>query len=322
LDGLLAKEAIMKKIFKVLKYLFLVILALVIVLCVLNYRADVPVAELKAKYATAESKFMDLDGMAVHYRDEGNPADKTPIVLLHGTAASLLTWNGWTSALKAEHRVIRLDLPGYGLTGPNPAQDYSMNFYVRFLHDFLEKLDVNRFYLAGNSLGGKIAWEYALAYPDNVRKLILIDAAGYPLAHDKPLAIKLASTPVLKNILLYITPKFLVEKSLKEVYADDSKVTPQLVEQYYDMACREGNRASFGVRAGMVDDDDYLKIKQIKTPTLILWGEADAWIPVENAYKFGKDLPNNRVVIFTNLGHVPQEENPSESVKEVLAFVK
>jgi len=316
------KEGFMKKIFKILKYLFFVILALVIVFCAFNYRADVPVAELKAKYTTAESRFLDLDGMAVHYRDEGNPADKTPIVLLHGTAASLLTWNGWTVALKAEHRVIRLDLPGYGLTGPNPAQDYSMNFYVRFLHDFLEKLDVNRFYQAGNSLGGKIAWEYGLAYPDNIKKLILIDAAGYPLSHGKPLAIRLASTPVLKNILLYITPKFLVEKSLKEVYADDRKVVKQLVEQYYDMACRAGNRAAFVARAGMVDDDDYLKIKQIQTPTLILWGEADAWIPVENAYKFEKALPNNRVVIFRNLGHIPQEENPSETIKEVLVFIK
>ena len=312
----------MKKIFKVLKYVLLVILALVIWFCALNYRADVPVAELKAKYATAESKFMDVDGMAVHYRDEGNPADNTPIVLLHGTAASLLTWNGWTIALQAEHRVIRLDLPAYGLTGPSPAQDYSMNFYVRFLHDFLEKLDVNRFYLAGNSLGGKIAWEYALAYPDNIKKLILIDAAGYPLSQGKPLVIRLASTPVLKNILLYITPKFLVEKSLKEVYADDRKVTEQLVEQYYDMTCREGNRAAFVTRAGIVDGDDYLKINQIQTPTLILWGASDAWIPVENAYKFEKDLPNNRVVIFRNLGHVPQEENPSETVKEVLVFVK
>jgi pimeloyl-ACP methyl ester carboxylesterase len=312
----------MKKIFKVLKYLFLVILALVIAFCALNYRADVPVAELKAKYATAESRFMDLDGMAVHYRDEGNPADKTPLVLLHGTAASLLTWNGWTTALKAEHRVIRLDLPGYGLTGPNPTQDYSMKFYVRFLHDFLGKLAVNRFYLAGNSLGGKIAWEYALAYPGSVKNLILVDAAGYPLSHGKPLAIRLASTPVLKNILLYVTPRFFVEKSLKEVYADDRKVTEQLVEQYYDMACRAGNRAAFVARAGMADDDDYLKINHIQTPTLILWGEADAWIPVGNAYRFEKALPNNRVVIFKNLGHVPQEENPSETIKEVLMFIQ
>ncbi len=304
----------MKKILKILKYLVLVILALVIVFCALNYRADVPVAALKAKYANAESRFMELDGMAVHYRDEGNPADKTPVVLLHGTAASLLTWNGWTTALKAEHRVIRLDLPGYGLTGPNPAQDYSRNFYVRFLHDFLEKLGVKQFYLAGNSLGGKIAWEYALAYPGNVKKLILVDAAGYPLVHGKPLAIRLASTPVLKNIVLYVTPRFLVEKSLKEVYADDRKVTEQLVEQYYDMACRTGNRAAFVARAGMVDDNDYLKIKQIQTPSLILWGDADAWIPVENAHRFEKDLPNSRVVIFRNLGHVPQEENPAESV--------
>jgi pimeloyl-ACP methyl ester carboxylesterase len=311
----------MKKLVKVLGYSLVVIVALVIIFCVLNYRADVPVAELKATYATAESRFMDLDGMAVDYRDEGVPTDTTPLVLLHGTAASLLTWNGWTAALKAEHRVIRLDLPGYGLTGPNPTQDYSMKFYVGFLHDFLGKLHVDRCYLAGNSLGGKIAWEYALAYPQSVRKLILIDAAGYP-RQSRPLPIRLASTPILKNILLYITPRFLVEKSLKEVYADDRKVTPQLVDQYYDMACREGNRAAFVATAAIPEDDDYLKIKQIQTPTLILWGEADRWIPVENAYKFEKDLPHNKMVIFRDLGHVPQEEDPAESIKAVLTFLK
>jgi len=312
----------MKKFFKILGYSALVIVAFVIVFCALNYRPDIPVAELKAKYATAESRFMDLDGMAVHYLDEGSPADKTPIVLLHGMAASLLTWNGWTRALQAEHRVIRLDLPGYGLTGPNPARDYSINFYVRFLHDFLQKLDVNQVYLAGNSLGGKIAWEYALAYPGTVKKLVLVDAAGYPLSHVKLLAVRLAKTPVLKNILLYITPRFLVEKSLQEVYADHSKVTDQLVEQYYDMVCRAGNRAAFADVAGTMEDSDYLKINQIQTQTLILWGKADVLLPVENAYRFERDLPHNRMVIFTDLGHVPQEENPAESVKEVLAFLK
>ncbi len=296
-------------------------LVLFICFCALNYRADVSVLELKTKYANAESKFVDLDGMPVHYRDEGHSADKTPIVLLHGTAASLLTWNGWTDALKAKHRVIRLDLPGYGLTGPSPANDYSMNFYVRFLHDFLQKLDVEKVYLAGNSLGGRIAWEYALAYPDKIKKLILIDAAGYPVSQSKPLAMQLASIPVVKNILLYVTPKSLVEKSLKEVYFDDSKVTEQLVQQYYDLACREGNRAAFVARAGIVYGDDFMKINQIQIPTLILWGESDAWIPLENAYKFQKDLPHNRLVVHKNLGHVPQEEGPSETVKDVLEFV-
>jgi pimeloyl-ACP methyl ester carboxylesterase len=302
--------------------LFLAILVLVICFCVLNYQADLSVLELKTKYATAESKFVDLDEMPVHYRDEGHSTDKTPIVLLHGTAANLLTWNGWTDALKAGHRVIRLDLPGYGLTGPSPAHDYSMDFYVRFLHDFLQKLDVEQVYLAGNSLGGRIAWEYALAYPDKIKGLILIDAAGYPVSHGKPLAMQLASIPVVKDILLYVTPKSLVEKSLKEVYFDDRKVTEQLVEQYYDMACREGNRAAFVARAGIVYGDDFLKINQIQTPTLILWGESDAWIPVGNAYKFQKDLRYNRLVVYRNLGHVPQEEDPSETVKDVLEFVR
>jgi pimeloyl-ACP methyl ester carboxylesterase len=312
----------MKKIIPIFQYALLALLVLVVGFGALNYRADIPVDALKARYANAESEFMDLGGMAVHYRDEGSPADATPIVLLHGTSASLLTWDGWTEALTASRRVIRLDLPGYGLTGPAPDGDYSMAFYVRFLREFLQKQGVRQFYLAGNSLGGRIAWEYALAYPDDVRQLILIDAAGYPTSAPRPLVMRVASTPVLKDILRYITPKFLVERSLKEVYADDSKVTGPLVQQYYDMACRAGNREAFAARAGVVYGDSYLRLNQIKIPTLILWGEADTWIPVENAYKFQTDLPDNRLVIFKNLGHIPHEENPAETVKEVLAFLK
>jgi pimeloyl-ACP methyl ester carboxylesterase len=312
----------MKKILKLFAGLLAILLAALAGFGALNYRADIPVDELKARYASAESEFMDLEGMAVHYRDEGDPADSTPVFLLHGTGASLLTWDGWTEALKAEHRVIRLDLPGYGLTGPNPAQDYGTAFYVRFLHSFLQALGVEKFYLAGNSLGGRIAWEYALAYPDQVQKLVLVDSAGYPGAGGRPLVLQLASTPVLKDILRYVTPKFLVERSLKEVYADDSKVTEALVQQYYDMTCREGNREAFAARAGVVYSDSYLNLPQLTTPTLILWGDSDTWIPVENAYRFQEDLPDHRLVIFANLGHVPQEENPAETAKEVLRFLK
>lgn len=311
----------MKRVFKAFRYLLLIALLLIALFCAFNYRADVPVAVLKARYANAESKFMDLYGMSVHYRDEGGREDKLPVVLLHGTSASLLTWDGWTGVLKAEHRVIRMDLPGYGLTGPNPSGDYSMEFYARFLHDFLEKLGVEQSILVGNSFGGRIAWEYALAYPKEVKKLILIDAAGYPTPQGKPLAMRLATTPVLKNILLYITPRSLVEKSLREVYVDKSKVTGQLVDQYYDMACREGNRAAFVARANLTYKDDYVKINQIQIPTLILWGARDAWISVENAYKFQKDLPNNTLIVYENLGHVPQEESPSQTVKDALTFL-
>lgn len=311
----------MRKTLKVFACLFLAVVALVAAFGALNYRADVPVAELKARYANAESEFMDLDGMAVHYRDEGNPADETPMVLLHGTSASLLTWDGWTESLKAGQRVIRLDLPGYALTGPNPANDYAMSYYTRFLHEFLQRLGIERLYLAGNSLGGRIAWEYALAYPGEVEKLILVDAAGYPLSGRRPLVFQLATIPVLKDALRVVTPKFLVESSLKEVYADDSKVTGELVDQYYDMTCREGNRAAFAARAGVVYEDNHLKLNQIRAPTLILWGEQDAWIPVENAYRFQNDLPDSTLVVFPNLGHIPHEESPAETVEAVLKFI-
>ena len=308
--------------FRIFKYFFLVILVFLFGFCAFHYRADLSVAQLKAKYANRDSKFINIDKMEVHYRDEGNDKGGIPLLLLHGTASNLLTWQGWTDILKTEHRVIRLDLPGYGLTGPNPTGDYSISFYVRFLHDFLEKLNIKQVSLAGNSLGGRIAWQYALTYPQEVHKLILVDSAAYPNPRERPLVLRLATIPVLKNFFTSITPRFFIEKSLKEVYADDKKVTESLVEQYHDMACREGNRTAFLARAGMVYGEEYLKINQIQTPTLLLWGKLDEWIPVENAYKFEKDLPKSKLVIFENLGHVPQEESPSETGKEVLMFLR
>jgi pimeloyl-ACP methyl ester carboxylesterase len=288
---------------------FFALLLGVLLVLGLNYQPDRSVEALKVKYANAASKFIEIDGMSVHYRDEGNPLDTLPIVLIHGTGANLLTWDGWVADLRKDHRVIRLDLPAYGLTGPNPKREYTPPYYVQFLHDFLEKLAVKRCYVAGNSLGGRIAWGYAAAYPTVVEKLILVDAAGYKTkSKGIPLAFRLATVPV--------------EKSLKDVYADDSKVTPALVEQYLDMACRAGNRQAFIDRISVLHTDESAAIRQIKTPTLIIWGGQDDLIPLEIAYLFQKDLANDSLLIFNHLGHVPQEESPVETVAAARAFLK
>ncbi len=319
---------------RIVRWVFLFIAGFLAAIVIANYRADVSVDTLKKKYANAASRFVDVDGMSVHYRDEqpstSTMRDSVPLVLLHGTGASLLTWNGWVadliqpdSANRPGHRVIRLDLPAYGLTGPNRDNNYSGAYYAQFLHDFLAKLGVTRCDLGGNSLGGAVAWRYALNYPNEVRNLILIDAGGYPLqSKSVPIAFRLARVPVLKDLLVNITPRSLIEKSIRNVYADDSRVTDALIDQYMDMALRAGNRKAFISRPSTaMSDSTYLKIPTIRQRTLIVWGANDFLIPVENGDRFHRDLPNDTLVVMPNAGHVPMEELPKESVRIVRRFL-
>lgn len=311
---------------KIITYLFLTFLLLCTSFCAVYWQNDIPLAELKDTYAPAPSKFIQVNDVLVHYRDEGNRADSTPIVLIHGTAASLHTWEAWVKELKQTHRVISMDLPAYGLTGPNKTGDYSQEYYAQFMHHFLEKLDVKKCILGGNSLGGAIAWRYALNYPTEVSKLILIDAAGYPMeSKSVPLAFQLAGVPVLNNIFQFITPRFILQKSIENVYADKTKVEPDLVDRYFNLALRAGNRQAFIERMStfktLLNDSTYLQIKNIKTPTLILWGDKDLLIPLTVAENFHADLPNDTLVVLKNLGHTPMEENPKQSLQVLINFL-
>jgi len=304
-----------------IKYIILSVVALLLFFLLSQVRFDIPVEQLKPLYANENSKFMELGGMNVHYRDEGAGI---PLVLIHGTGSSLQTWDGWTEELSKEFRIVRLDLPGFGLTGPNPQRDYSMKYYTDFLDSFLIRRDIRQCYIAGNSLGGEIGWEYALAHPEKVKKLILLDAAGYPFGKNRhaPLVFSLARMPVLNHILRYVTPRYFHKKSLKEVYVNDAKVTDELVERYYKLSLREGNRQAFIDRAQQANFDDAEKIKQIKTPTLIQWGAGDIWIPVQHAYKFKSDLVNSRLLLYDGAGHVPMEEMPVKTAKDAGDFLR
>lgn len=313
----------MKYLIKGLKIVLTFALLFVIAIVILFGHPDIPLNELKAKYTNTESSFISVDGMDVHFRDEGNQTDSIPIVLIHGTASSLHTFDAWTNSLKNSNRVIRIDLPAFGLTGPFPDRNYSIANYTSFIKDFLTALKIKQCVLVGNSLGGQIAWNFTLEQPDMVEKLILIDASGYPLnSKSVPIAFKLAQTPVLKNLLTFITPRFLVRPSVENVYFDTSKVTDSLVERYFELTLREGNRQALVDRFKTSKDiSAYKNIKNIKQPTLILWGADDLLIPVENAYRFHKDLPNDTLVILNDSGHTPMEESPIESLELVTNFL-
>ena len=240
----------MKIFWKVLKSALVISTIVILTLLFVNYKSDLSVESLKLKYANSESEFIDIDGMLVHYRDEGDIADTVPIVLIHGTASSLHTWDECTKVWSENHRVLRFDLPAFGLTGPNADNDYSVEQYVSFVNTFLEKKGVNRCYIAGNSLGGMITWEFALKYPEKVKKIILVDAAGYSFDTSKSgtLAFKIGKIPVLKNLLKYLMLRSVVEKSVKTAYFDESKVTDKIVDRYMDFALREGNRKALVAR--------------------------------------------------------------------------
>jgi pimeloyl-ACP methyl ester carboxylesterase len=285
--------------------------------------SDISVENLKQEYANEQSKFIEIDGMEVHYRDEGSGM---PILLIHGTAASLHTWDDWTSELTKTHRVIRMDLPAFGLTGPNQSRDYSIKSYTSFINNFITEVKIDSFHLAGNSLGGNIAWNYALEHPKKVQKLVLVDASGLPTGKAKPWIFKMANIPVLNTGFLYYTPKFLIQKNIKEVYADDSKITAELLTRYHKMALREGNRQAFVDRAKLDFKQDSLttigQLKSLQNPTLIIWGEQDEWIPLACGKAMNENIPNSTLEVLKNSGHVPMEENPKESLELIQSFFK
>lgn len=291
----------------------------------LNKVDDIPVERLKTRWTSNESIFVTIESLSLHVMDEG-PKDVTasPIVLIHGTGASLHTWNGWVDALKQERRVIRFDLPGFGLTGPEPENNYTIERYTDYVIALLDKLKVERAVLAGNSLGGYIAWATAIRYPDKVDSLVLIDASGYPYdAESVPLAFKLSQNKLAKTLLKNFLPKFIIRKSIENVYGSPDLVTDQLVNRYYELSLREGNRAAIKERFVQTKPGPLIaKLAALQIPTLILWGKKDKLIPVKFAQQFNEDIPNSQLVIFDELGHVPHEEAPLKTVAPVLSFIE
>ncbi len=303
--------------------LFSLFVAALVGAVIVWWAPDVPLANLTAKWAKPPSTFISVEGMQVHIRDEGPRNDPVPIVLIHGTSASLHTWDGWVSSLRAKRRVIRFDLPGFGLTGPAPDGDYSLDRYSRFVGATLDVLGVRKAILAGNSLGGQIAWATAVAQPERIVKLVLIDAAGYPFTSESmPIGFRIARMPGINRVMESILPRSLIKSSIRNVYGNPDKVTPELIDRYYELTRREGNRHALGQRfQQMPPGEQAEKISTLRLPTLILWGGRDRLIPPENARRFKQDIAGSKLVIFDDLGHVPHEEDPSRTVQAVLHFL-
>lgn len=295
------------------------------------YRSDLSAEAVNAKYLTPESKFIEVDGIQVHVRILG---EGEPVFLLHGSFASLHTWDAWQQAMSLYYQTISLDFPGHGLTGPDSLKRYGIKDYSELVHALAQKLNIEQYHVAGNSMGGAVAMQLASDFPGNVRSLNLIDAAGAPAA-DRTLTdstapkksnsggawiFQVARHPVFSKLLLSCTPKFLFAMNMKQVYGDDTKVTDEVTTRYYELMLREGNRQATLDRLSQPRNSN-IQYERLSMPTLILWGAEDSWIPLAQGKRLQQALPGSNLMILDGVGHVPMEESPTETVSEYLSFL-
>ncbi len=292
---------------------------------------DIPQAKLKAKYATAASRFTTLpDGVDVHYRDQGRRDAPTTIVMVHGFAANLDAWEPWVARLGSDYRIITLDLPAHGLTTAPKGYQVSTQGQVEVVDQLTHALHADRFVLAGNSMGGGVAWTYALAHPDKVTALVLVDSVGLPpptTAGGKPRKGQPAVFVIMRNplgraILRHIDPRPLAERGLKQAYIDPNLVTPALVDRYVELARAPGHREM--LLAGQDRPRTPITpqtFQAIHAPTLVMHGEADTVIPAEAGKALAAAIPGAALILYPGVGHVPMEQIPDRSAADLRAFL-
>jgi pimeloyl-ACP methyl ester carboxylesterase len=284
------------------------------------YAPDLPRDYLIGRYGQPPSTFVDVGGTRAHVRDEGK-ADAMPLLLIHGSLGSLQMWDGWVGELKDRYRLISVDLPGHGLTGAWTRGDYSIEAYTDFIEVLADTLGLDRFAIAGHSLGGAVAWSFAATRPERVSHLILVDAAGYPRDGEPPLSTRLARTRLVGDIGIYFKPDQAVRRSLEEIYADPAMITRERLTRYAELQRFPGNRPATLQRARHQEPLDPTPLKRLDVPTLIIWGAQDRWVPVADAFRFQGDIKGAKLAIFEKAGHDPMEEDPKATAAAVAAFL-
>ncbi len=306
---------------KVLITAFVLIIGGAVLIGGLTWKASkgVSAATLESQYMTPADRFVEIAGSRVRIREEG-PLGAPVIILIHGFTHSLETWDGWATVLKRDHRVIRYDLNGHGLTGPDPLERYSPIERAGFIGEIMDVLGIDQANLAGNSLGGLAAWRFASENPARASALVLISPGAFPLngASDKP-----AEIPAAMKAYLLTAPEPGVRASAEFIYADDSKITDARLKVMRDMLRREGNGdAMIKSLEEFTLPDPTEALNRITAPTLILWGEGDIIIPIEQGRQMEKAISGARLLSYPGVGHAAQEEAPEETVADALAFLR
>lgn len=314
---------------KWLKYVAGVFLLIFALLLYRSWTPDISHDILAAKYATGASDFIELpSGARAHYRMQGNRAGHT-LVLLHGSNSSLHTWEPWVADLAEEFLVVTVDLPGHGLTGTAPGDDYTYQGMAAFVKEFTDVLGISSFALGGNSMGGGVSLAYALQYPADLTHLVLVDAAGTRAPEsaagktDYPLAFKLAGRWYTDWIFENITPRSIVSEGLMKSVSVKNIVTEEVVDRYWELARHPGNRKATGIRFAWYrqQGNQDLPVDDIQIPALIIWGDEDGLIPVESGRAMHERMPNSSLRVFEGVGHLPMEEVAAETAATVSAFL-
>jgi pimeloyl-ACP methyl ester carboxylesterase len=280
---------------------------------------DLDRAELEKRYAASSLQTIDIDGLKVHYKETG-PLGAPALLLLHGFGSSLQAWDDWSVKLEQKYRVIRLDLPGFGLTGASPDHDYSEEKDLTILTHFADKLGLDKFSVIGHSMGGKMAWSLAAAQPDRVQALVLMAPDGFP--ETKDIGTKPYEVPAIMGLIKYVLPKYLVRKSIEPAFANSAALNEALVNRYFDMLRAPGVRGAILDRSNQtIYSDPVPRLKAIKAPTLLIWGEQDQMIPSTNAQSYANVLSNSTTVLVPKLGHLLQEEQPEKGLAAVMQFL-
>ena len=285
---------------------------------------DIPYEQLEARYAGPGSAYVDLPGgLHVHYRTSGDPQSPT-VVLLHGYGDSFTSWDGWTPVLEAGFRVISIDLPGHGLTRAPDGYVLSSDGHVAVVEGVAQKLGLEHFALAGNSMGGGVAWNYAVHHGERLTALVLVDAAGWPIAapKDLPLAFKILQYKAGRWFLAHIDNRPLIDVGLRQDVYDPSVITTAFVDRWAELQRAPGHRpilmsanpASFAAATTEV-------LGTIHVPTLVLHGRNDTLIPLASGEQFAAAIPGAKLLVYDHVGHLPQVEIPARSAGDVAAFL-
>ncbi len=304
--------------------IFAVLAAIAILVFFLARTPDTDPDEMMAKYGTPPSQVIVLpDGQRIHLRDEG-PRGAPVIMLLHGSNADLHTWQPWVEDLRGDYRVVRYDQIGHGLTGPARDGDLSPAAFAADVGEVADALGIGRFVLAGNSMGGMVAARYAMAHPDRLLGLVLIDASGAPVERKGGgnLAFALAAKPGINQLAREITPRALVERSLSQSVSNQAVVTPKAVDRYWELARYPGNRDAMIARFTQPRQPfTPEQVRAIRVPTLVMWGQEDTIVPYEAAGWFMAHLPDATIASYPGVGHLPMEEAPARSVADLRGWL-
>ncbi len=283
---------------------------------------DIDRPSLEAKYLAAPGDMVTVLGNSLHVRDSAPqaPPDKPVLLLLHGFGASLHTWDVWTAQFSQNFRVLRVDLPGSGLSGPDAQGDYSDTRTIALMLALMDQRGVTRASIIGHSIGGRIAWTLAAIHPARVDKLVLLAPDGFAspgFAYGNA-----PEVPATMGLMRYTLPRWMLRSNLSLAYADPALLSDDLLTRYYELMLAPGSRTAMLARMQQtVLVDPVPLLRRITAPTLLVWGRQDGMIPFANAADYQREIPRTALLELDNMGHLPHEESPQSAFPAVEQFL-